>query len=359
MIKDKKEWVLIVERANTKVHSILKTCVINGFTKEWAKNEIELLIKQIIADFEKEEAPEELISKTTLAIKLRFANWYSLIINDIEKKAISLKNSWLAKTYESITGKQLKQTKGLVIENDGYKQGSIDNPRQYVTTQERAEGQAYYKDYRKVVEENMAKISNKNLTLKNKDKILSLRNLAEMEARFDVQRQEIEKLKEDDIKYVVASTHINSSERCEIWQGKVFILDVDPNAQFIQNVDLSYKPKPKGKIERTDIDYYSLADAMEHGFLGYNCRHRLVKYTYGMNFFRQYSKEQIEKERALEIKQRYLERKIIEEKQKANISVDEEEKEQIEKNIYKFKKMYYNYCKDNGLTINEWRISIN
>ena len=51
-----------------------------------------------------------------------------------------------------------------------------------------------------------------------------------------------------------------------------------------------------GKID--GIDYYSLADAMSHGFLGYNCRHRLVKYTKGMDMFKEYPPNQIDREKS-------------------------------------------------------------
>ena len=345
MKEKKNEWVVITEKANIETKKIIKECIINGFPKAWAKVEITKLIDKIEKELKDTEAPEDLIDKTIRAIKYRFVGWFNTATDIILKDGLAKQNSWLLKTYQSITGKELVKSEGLVLGNDGYSQGSIENPRQYVTTQEYSGGQAFYKGYRETVENAMNNIATEGLTIRGKGgSYLSIRNLAEMRVRFEVQREEIAELKNQGHEYVVASTHINSSARCEIWQGKVFILDADPTSEFRQDVDLDYKPIPVGKID--GVDYYSLVDAMQHGFLGYNCRHRLVKYTRGMNFFRKYNPLDIKRERNAEQRQRQMERYIIALKQKKEMAIDKVEEQTIKNNIYNYEKMYYNYCKE-------------
>ena len=53
----------------------------------------------------------------------------------------------------------------------------------------------------------------------------SLRNLAEMEVRYNDHLQQIEDLKAAGHKLVIASTHADCSDRCRPWQGRVYSLD--------------------------------------------------------------------------------------------------------------------------------------
>jgi hypothetical protein len=204
-------------------------------------------------------------------------------------------------------------------------------------------------DYVGIVKNVMKKIADMDLVMRDiNGRKLSVRNLAEITDRFDETRDKLTKLKSKGIEYAVASSHANASARCQILQGKIFELDVEPNSKFIQNVDLKYQPTPKGKID--GIDYYSLADAMRYGFLGYNCRHRLVKYTKGMDLFKEYPAKRIEKERNLELKQRQLERKIRKCKHEASMAVTPEDRKKWTEKSKEYQKEYHDYCHSNGLT---------
>lgn len=355
--EEKEKWLAIAEGAGTQVREIIKTCIINGFPKAWAKLEVLKLINETTLKFKNAKAPQELIDKTIKAIKYRFIGWYQIATGTIKTEAFKTKNSWLSKTYTSITGNQLKETKGFTIANDGYEEGSVENPREFVTTQARSGGQAYINDYMATVKRTMSQIAKERFVIKGKAGYsLSIRNLAEMSARFEAQRDELTKLEDSGVKFAYASTHVNASARCAIWQGKLFKLDVAPDAKFKQNVDLNYKPEPIGEID--GIKYYSLKEAMEHGFLGYNCRHRLVKYTKGMDRFTGYPKGQIEHERKLEQTQRKLERDVVHAKQALAMAVTKEEAKELRSKVYNLRETYYNYCKDNGLTISKMRIAI-
>lgn len=356
-----KEWSLIVEDANTQLHLLLKSSVVNSVHKEFIKSEVLNLITKTSNALKAKEAPIELVDKTSRAIKLRFVEWYNTVTAMILKEA--KKNPIAKQVHQSITTGNPSKAKPLVIDITGnnigvvHGVGTIDNVPDYVTTQTHASGQAYMDDYVSIVKKTMQTIASKNLVMRDKNgRKLSVRNLAEMTARFEDTKNKLQELKDKNIQYVVASSHANASGRCQIWQGKLFELDVDPNSKFVQNVDLKYKPTPKGKLD--GIDYYSLADAMQHGFLGYNCRHRLVKYTKGMDLFKQYPVNQIERERKLELKQRHLERQIRKCKQEASMAVTPEDRKMWTEKSKEYQKEYHDYCHSNGLTEIPWRTRI-
>ena len=350
-----REWSLIVEDANTKLHLLLKACVVDEVSKQLVKTQVLNLITTTINALKAKKAPIDLLEKTEKAIKLRFVEWMNIITANLEKAA--KKNPVANQTYKSITGNDLKKSNSIVVKLNDYDVGTIDKVSNFVTTQERAAGQAYMEDYVSVVKKTMQTIASKNLVMRDKNgRKLSVRNLAEMTARYQETQDRLQELKENKINYVVASSHVNASGRCQIWQGKVFVLDVDPNSQFVQNVDLKYRPTPIGKID--GIDYYSLADAMRHGFLGYNCRHRLVKYTKGMDMFKQYSPNQIDRERNLEAKQRHLERQIRKCKQNASMAITPEERRKWTEQSKMYQEQYHQFCHSKGLTELPWRTRI-
>lgn len=53
----------------------------------------------------------------------------------------------------------------------------------------------------------------------------SLRNLSEMEVRYNTHLKEIESFRASGTKLVVASSHADCSDRCSEWQGRVYSLD--------------------------------------------------------------------------------------------------------------------------------------
>lgn len=357
-----KEWSLIIEDANTKLHLLFKNGIILKLNKFYLKSEAHGIFIKTEQELKSKEAPKDLIKKSISTMKRRFVDWYNQIIAILEKESKSnplIKETLKLitdKSYEKATGNKLKESNAMILKIDGYDFGSIDL-KDSVTTQEYAAGQAYMDDYVNVVKGAMKKIASKNLVMLDKNgRKLSVRNLAEMTARFENTKDRLKELKDQNIEYVVASTHVNASARCQIWQGKIFQLDVDPNSRFIQNVNLEYQPTPVGKID--GLDYYSLADAMAHGFLGYNCRHRLIKYVKGMSMFNEYPANRIQKERNLELKQRELERKIRHAKKEAAMAVTKEDRKKWTEKSKMYQEQYHEFCHSKGLVEIPWRTRI-
>lgn len=129
----------------------------------------------------------------------------------------------------------------------------------------------------------------------------SLRNLAEMETRYQAHLDRIEELKGSGIKLVVCSSHADCSDRCAPWQGRVYSLDgtygvVDGHR---------YVPLELA----TEIYYTTKAGrTYKNGLLGFNCRHELRPYE--GQLLLTISAEERKAEYAVTLRQRAMERAV-------------------------------------------------
>ena len=93
----------------------------------------------------------------------------------------------------------------------------------------------------------------------------SLRNRAEMEARYNGHLENIKELAEQGNRLVIASTHNDCSERCREWQGRVYSLD---GTSGKTDDGRDYVPLE----EATDVWYQTKAGKWyKNGLLGFNC----------------------------------------------------------------------------------------
>lgn len=132
----------------------------------------------------------------------------------------------------------------------------------------------------------------------------SLRNLAEMQVRYERHQDEIKGFKDGKVKLVVCSVHADCSKRCAQWQGGVYSLDgtsgYTPDGRYYQPLE-----------NATDIPYTTKAGrTYKNGLLGFNCRHKLYEYKLGMAIPTVSAEEQ-KREYAITVRQRELERAVI------------------------------------------------
>ena len=105
----------------------------------------------------------------------------------------------------------------------------------------------------------------KNIFLEQVKYINSLRNRAELEVRYNGHLENIEQLREQGNKLVIASSHADCSERCRPWQNRVYSLD---KTTGIAPDGRKYVPIE----EATDIYYTTKAGKVwKNGLLGFNC----------------------------------------------------------------------------------------
>jgi hypothetical protein len=198
----------------------------------------------------------------------------------------------------------------------------------------------------------MDELAQQHLTL---DKY-SLRNKAEIKVRYDVINEDLQRLKDKGVKFVVSSAHANASERCSWWQGKIFILDIDIATREMGQYD-GVKPQQTIKGYIDGKPFYSLKEACENGFLSYNCQHRLIAYYKGIHL-QTYDLVKVEKRRNISQNQRYLERQIRYLRTKMELAVNEEEKKIYHKQVIELARDYKKFCKDNNVPRYDWRTQI-
>lgn len=355
------ELVVIIEDATTKLQRTLSQAVTNSVQKEIIGNQAKEIISVCIRNLQENKADANFIQQVETGLKASFIRWYEQITAMLLKEALKGKNNLYAINYKNIAGVDPKKNgKSIIInlaEKNQFETGGISNIREFVTTGETGYSQMFIEDYQKRVNQEIARIANQNVVLRDKrGRRLSVRNLAEMEVRYQEQIKDFERLKQKDTKFVYASSHKNPSKRCEIWQGKLFVIDTEIGLGKPGNYVAGYTPKIVGKLD--GINYYSLKDALAHGFLGYNCRHRLVAYKKGMTKPKEYPKEVINAERIAEQKLRSLENKIRNAKRNYLISDDKEIKKEFRQESLKLQKDYVALCSKYKYPIAEWRTRV-
>ena len=171
----------------------------------------------------------------------------------------------------------------------------------------------------------------------------SLRNRAEMEVRYARHLDEIERLRAAGVKLVTSSVHADCSDRCYKWQGRVYSLDGTSGT--------TEDGKPYVPIETaTDVYYTTEAGkTYKNGLFGFNCRHYLITYKPGM-VIPHVSRETQQKERAINTRQRELERRVREQREKALIfrNIDRQRYLRARKRAIQANKEYIQFSKDNG-----------
>ena len=170
----------------------------------------------------------------------------------------------------------------------------------------------FYGDVHKMVKERMAEYE----TLDTKRKYttnVNMRNIAEMNVRFNAYLENKRALIAKGVKLVYVRPHSNCSKRCQPYQGKLYSLDGTSGSidgrDYVPIEDASEKVTCTSK--RTGKQYYC-------GLFSYNCRHVMVEYKDGMNF-EIIPDAVIEKQRNIEARQREMERKYRALREKAEL----------------------------------------
>lgn len=171
----------------------------------------------------------------------------------------------------------------------------------------------------------------------------SLRNLAEMQVRYEARQNEIASLRASGQKLVVCSVHADCSKRCYPWQGRVYSLD---GTSGRTSDGRSYVPLETA----TDVEYRTKSGKIyKNGLLGFNCRHRLTAYKPGM-IIPAVSKEEQRKEYEITRKQREYERRIREARDRASVYEGELPAQAAvwKKRAAELNRQYMNFSMENG-----------
>lgn len=356
-----KKRVLIIEDANTKLKKIVYDGLVLAQTKLYMKSQVVKLIEETKEKLEEIETPVDIVNDTINALKQSFLRWYYKILSTLKKIEKNDVVGLIGKTIKAMESsvELTEDTDALTITDVGMGQVEITNIRDYMTVYEDG-GLGRYVDYTSMIKSNLISITDEinSGSLSLVDSIgrkKSLRNMAEIKARYEIINDDLQRIKASGVQYVVSTAHSNASERCSWWQGKIFIIDMDIATREMGQ----YKGQPKQDIKGY-IDgkpYYSLKQACENGFLSYNCQHRLVKYYKGI-YIPKYNLVDVEKRRNLTTHQRYLENMIRKAKMNEINALTPQDREEAINISKQYQEQYNAFCKAHNLTNYQWRTRI-
>ena len=377
---------LAVEEYNTRLLNIVSEGMLLGQSKFIVKQRVSDLCRECAIALEELEAPTLLIDQTIEAIKLQFMKSWLMEIRELKKIQKDDQLGLIGETIRKMESNVPMEmtSKGISIdvlgnEKVGIANGSITNIRDFMTDNGLTSKGASerYVDYVDRINESLININEKladgTLTTIGKDgRRISVRNLAEIDARYKIISEDMQRngVKQND--FVVASAHADASERCSWWQGKIFLVDLDINTRpFGQYSGEKPTQTILGHIDGKP--YYSLKQACDNGFLSYNCQHRLIKYYKGIQPPR-YDMLKVKKNRSLTARQRELENRIRMYKRRETLSTkgvrvnrknpytgEMEEMSEFKYNQTMSKywqEQYKIFSSDNGLPEYRWRLRI-
>lgn len=290
--------VLNVQDAQTRI----KVIIVEGFKQNIVKTEVERRIAVVINDAAARYPPEQRDAiRQSLAINAQ--KWHWLYSNNLRAIGTAAINKMLrlpeiqnvAKTYSI----DVAQIAGLPPSEQ---RAVIDRFRPYMT--EDRYGTPIISEYDKRVKAQIKVLASDPANLTRVDKngkayTVNMRNFAEMEVRYQANKTDVQRLADDGVKLVWASSHSDASPRCAPYQGRLYSLDGSSGTtangeKFTPLDDALAGPKGDG-----------------NGIInGYNCRHRLIEYAANSKAPKEYGDRDTKRENAVTGRQRQYERDI-------------------------------------------------
>lgn len=214
----------------------------------------------------------------------------------------------------------------------------------------------YGKDYRAEVGKRLRNVA-ATAAKEDYESNVSLRNVAEMQIRYEKHLDDLDALTREGVKLVWISTHSNCSKRCEPYQGKLYSLDGTSG-----KTDEGYTFEP---LEVATDVYYTTKRGMRYknGLFGFNCRHQMTPYTPGSKPT-EIPDKVVEHQRELEKTQREYERAIRYEKTLYEVSrnLGVKETDEIARQAWhkarELNARYKEFCKANNLPYPAERVKI-
>lgn len=288
--------------AQTDIKLAIKRGVLSGYGKEYVKAEVRKIIDRAIARIRsptlKEDARKSLMQFADRAY-LNFVQTLGISSAVIASVIVIMRSITAQPTQSDLyvpkTPAEVKAVKQIAsAEGLSYKAFNKGLPLQ-----------EFQKIYMQRVSTALQSLAEENaldpndFTGRN-----SLRNLAEMQVRYERHQSKIAEFKTKGTKLVVCSVHADCSDRCAQWQGRVYSLDgtvgVTEDGQKYIPLEIA-----------TDVYYTTKAGrTYKNGLLGFNCRHKLVEYKNGMVIPSVSEREQ-KREYTVTQRQRVMERGVI------------------------------------------------
>lgn len=288
----------------TDIKTAIKNGVLSGAPFSIIQNKVRELIERAIAKIRAPTLKED--AKKSL---MRFSNEvYCVLKSQFPNSTTAVAVYTLIKSVSrAVADGKTSKTDGIYYPKLNAEKTAFKTlyGQRYATDEKGIPLQEFSKTYMQKVEKALNEIADiqaldpNDVTKKN-----GLRNLAEMQVRYERHQEELSELRKNGTKLVVCSVHGDCSDRCKNWQGRVYSLD---GTKGITDDGREYVPLE----EATDVEYRTKAGRVyKNGLLGFNCRHKLFPYKSGMLIPSVSAKTQ-KRENAITMRQRELERNVI------------------------------------------------
>lgn len=279
--------VVLIQDCETDIKRLTLDCVINGLDYGSTNKKVMELINKTVNELESEELKK--LTKETLT------NYASRIYLEWVKVFGTAK---LGVALLGIFGqKGIKAPESLVKTLNALP----DKLPEYVYNRAVPKG-IEPKTYEKEVIDRINQISD-SVAKPDYSERYSLRASAERQVRYEAQQKQLNDLKESGVRLVWIDEHANCSERCQDWQGKLY--STDGTSGTIDGI--RYQPLSNA------TDRYTTTKAGKtyiNGTLtGFGCRHKTILYKKGFRPTK-IPAEVIDKQRAIEQRQREMERAV-------------------------------------------------
>ena len=224
---DEDKITLAIEGFNTRLLEIVNEAMLLGTGKMYAKQRVIELCNEAQSKLEELEANPTLIQQTIESLKLQFMRSWIMVVRELKKVQKNDELGVIGKTIQSMESVEpmQMQAKGIAVEifdNDelGIAKANITNIRDFMTDGGlRSQGASErFDSYIDRVNEAMLNINEKlaNGTLSTigaNGRRISVRNLSEIDARYKLITESLERATADGNKMLVASAHAGCSEQ--------------------------------------------------------------------------------------------------------------------------------------------------
>lgn len=284
---------ILISRAQTKLKEIVEEYVRTGRSVVELKARCDLIVSKLLDGLKNADTREKTKEAMQTYVRELYARFTALYGALRSMSAIMLEQGVVKK-----------------VKDDGIPVGGIPLSIDPLSYNMETAAQLDFVSYHKEVKQELAYI----LDLEPHpygERNINLRLIAELNVRYENQKNMIKGLSEDGEDLVWIEPHANCSERCEPWQGHLYSIS-GRRGKTAEGV--AYRPLS----DATDVRVTTKSGRtyLNGCVTGFGCRHKLIPYRPG-NKPTMIPAEVVEKQRAAEEKQRALERSIRFQKEKA------------------------------------------
>lgn len=307
---------LAIEDAEARILLLCKKAVLELYTRERFRAEVEKIIREVIAHLKSERLKMRVYEPlwryalktyaTEVALIKEKAMMYAVLIFAFNKNHQVPQAQRLLTLFKGANSRELTDSPGFKYWSE---QVTRDHSMHNLSTPLGELYRSYTDKVKKITHELVMADAKEDYSTN-----VNLRNIAEMTVRYEHQLEMRDTLKEQGVRFVYILPHANCSERCAKYQvgGSLHpsgLYSLDGSTGRTPD-GIQYKPLEFATDNPRDLHITRAGKQYQNGCItGFNCRHVLQPYKQGIKPAA-IPENVIRRTRALEEKQRAFERDI-------------------------------------------------